>query len=501
MNKPKGFISPIIYLRDRVGIDGDFLSEWRKLTQKDKDELNTHIKQNALKLQSEIDAIEKQFADERKDKAITESDELIELKLAALEAEALIEKANIETKHELARQTFAQIKHTDKEVTAFKQTQADEIERIEINLQIERLKLIKDTNKQIIAEYKNLSDEEKKALAGQNTVMTAQIAALEARLKGVGVTIGKTVEKNKKEGKTLGDLLGMSKDAQKNSKAIQSAMEQMTAEIQKAVNARIAILQTEVDFRNNRISEIQNDLANEIELNNLGKASNIAELQDQLRDEKAARDKAEAEKAEAAKAAFILDTATQASNLVTAISSIYSSLSGIPYVGVALATALSAVMLGAFIGLKSQAASAVGFAEGGYTGDAIGGGKHERAGHVHRGEYVIDKETTERLGLQGASMSDFDGIMSSNYGGPNAQSMARKNKQINGRISANIKQRKAEIMQAYSDGVKRALIGQNSILRDILNATESAPVVFPLEGNRFLIQRGKNKTEIKRIKR
>jgi len=42
MNKPKGFISPIIYLRDRVGIDGDFLSEWRKLTQKDKDELKQY---------------------------------------------------------------------------------------------------------------------------------------------------------------------------------------------------------------------------------------------------------------------------------------------------------------------------------------------------------------------------------------------------------------------------------------------------------------------------
>ncbi len=44
-----------------------------------------------------------------------------------------------------------------------------------------------------------------------------------------------------------------------------------------------------------------------------------------------------------------------------------------------------------------------GFAHGGYTGD---GGKFEEAGTVHKGEFVIDKETTSMLGLQNASMSD-----------------------------------------------------------------------------------------------
>ncbi|MBF0784327.1 hypothetical protein E4T80_02395 [Muribacter muris] len=37
-----------------------------------------------------------------------------------------------------------------------------------------------------------------------------------------------------------------------------------------------------------------------------------------------------------------------------------------------------------------------GFATGGYTGD---GGKYTPAGIVHRGEYVITKEATARLGL------------------------------------------------------------------------------------------------------
>jgi hypothetical protein len=47
---------------------------------------------------------------------------------------------------------------------------------------------------------------------------------------------------------------------------------------------------------------------------------------------------------------------------------------------------------------------ASGFSEGGYTGD---GGKYDAAGIVHKGEFVIDKETTAQMGLRGNDMSDF----------------------------------------------------------------------------------------------
>ena len=48
-----------------------------------------------------------------------------------------------------------------------------------------------------------------------------------------------------------------------------------------------------------------------------------------------------------------------------------------------------------FNAIKS-AASALGYSDGGYTGD---GGKYTPAGVVHRGEYVITKEATSRLGI------------------------------------------------------------------------------------------------------
>ncbi|RZN55083.1 phage tail tape measure protein [Avibacterium paragallinarum] len=54
----------------------------------------------------------------------------------------------------------------------------------------------------------------------------------------------------------------------------------------------------------------------------------------------------------------------------------------------------SMVVSGAQLALEN--AKKRGFSSGGYTGD---GGKHEVAGVVHKGEYVLNKETTSRLGL------------------------------------------------------------------------------------------------------
>ena len=57
------------------------------------------------------------------------------------------------------------------------------------------------------------------------------------------------------------------------------------------------------------------------------------------------------------------------------------------------------------------AALSTGFSDGGYTGD---GGKYEAAGVVHKGEFVIDKETTSDLGLRGANMVDFKKMLNFN---------------------------------------------------------------------------------------
>ena len=53
-------------------------------------------------------------------------------------------------------------------------------------------------------------------------------------------------------------------------------------------------------------------------------------------------------------------------------------------------------------GAAQSSATGGSFAHGGYTGD---GGKFEEAGVVHKGEYVIDKETTAALGMKNVDMN------------------------------------------------------------------------------------------------
>ena len=352
------------------------------------------LKKNAEKLKTELAEINKKFDDQKAAKDLESLQNTLEFQQRQTAAE-------LAAKQEGERQKFAEIERSADEIQKFNNDQNNAKLNQEIEFQKQKLELIRANNKK-------LSKEQKAAL-------DAEIKALEARAAGVGVAVKEATETEAADPKTLGDLLGIPEDTQQDIKAVQGALQTVTGEIQKAVAQRVEALQKEVDFRNQRIGEIQADLTNEIELNKLGKASNIKEVKEQLEAEKAARDKAEAEKKQAAEAQFAIDTALQASNLITAISSLYASLAGVGAgVGVAIATALSGVLLATFIASKSQAASAAGFADGGYTGN---GQKYEPAGTVHRGEWIIPKEKTRELGLQGVAVSDFDDVLAANYAG------------------------------------------------------------------------------------
>lgn len=71
------------------------------------------------------------------------------------------------------------------------------------------------------------------------------------------------------------------------------------------------------------------------------------------------------------------------------------ALAGLPFPA-NIAAMASVVGLMASITSSITSAAAVGFASGGYTGS---GGKYQPAGIVHKGEYVFDQETTNRIGV------------------------------------------------------------------------------------------------------
>jgi len=158
--------------------------------------------------------------------------------------------------------------------------------------------------------------------------------------------------------------------------------------------------QEKIDVRDENLKNLEDALAKEDELRRDGFASNSDRIRQQIEDEKAAREKdlendrrIKEEKKKLAKEKLIIDTVTQASNLVTAISEVFSTYAAVPYV----AALLAAGMVGAFAYTKAKAFEAVNaggsFAEGGYTGD---GDKYEEAGVVHKGEFVNTKETTKK---------------------------------------------------------------------------------------------------------
>ena len=461
---------------------------------KDEAEKAQLLKDNETKLQTDLSAITAQFAQKRKEEQITQDQELLSLKQAAFEADVQRQLAELDTIEEIERQTFAETARTEEEITAFKKMQADERLREELNFQIKRLELVKEFNKQI-------STEERAAL-------DSQIQALQTRLQGVGSEIRTAAQDGAQQGDGLFGLLGISSDTQQNIQAVQGALEQVTAEVSKAVAQRIALLQEEIDFRSERIGELQKDLSNEIALNEAGKASNIANVQDQLDQEKAARAKAEREKKEAAKAQFAIDTALQASNLITAISGLYSSLSGLPFgIGVALATALSGVLIGTFIASKTQAANAAGFYEGTENvGKALGKnnatftGKDGYLGFVGDKQFRFDGDERILNPSQNAALGNMsnEALVNNALLGaaiPSSSSLAIKNTNLQRNINRNSRENKRQALANSNKAIKEAINGQNSILREQLKAIQDIPEVAQIGDNKTRIKKG-NKTEV-----
>jgi hypothetical protein len=206
---------------------------------------NAFILQSQAVLEQDKAALRKQFAEAEKLASQAIFSERAESELASeqefLESKKRFETAKLELELESDRQIFAQTKRSEEEITEFEKNQNLEREKQEIDYQIKKLEIIKFFDKQISDERKDAIDKE--------------IELLKKRAAGLGVVIQKEVEQTAPASpETFGDLLGIPKDTQKQIKAVQGALEQVTSEVSKAVAERVAILQKEVDFRNRRNS-------------------------------------------------------------------------------------------------------------------------------------------------------------------------------------------------------------------------------------------------------
>jgi tape measure domain-containing protein len=163
------------------------------------------------------------------------------------------------------------------------------------------------------------------------------------------------------------------------------------------------------------ISELTGRIALERSLHEAGSASNLAGLRSALDEERQIRKDAQAEQRRAAQAQVVLDSVTQASNLVTSISNIFAGTSKIdlvlPGAGTALGIGLSSVLVAAFLGSKIEAYNAAsnigkasffkgGVGTTGYTGDGNPAEESQERGRknylYHRQEYILPHDVTQQ---------------------------------------------------------------------------------------------------------
>lgn len=172
-----------------------------------------------------------------------------------------------------------------------------------------------------------------------------------------------------------------------------------------------------------RIAQIDKELGKkqeqydtELQLSKDGAANNLETAKKELNDLKAAREEALANQKRLQRQQLAVETATQASSLITASTKIISGFSGIPIVGTGLGIAAVALMLGAFAAAKIKAFQLVNQAEQFGDGGDVKGPSHDHGGVIieaEGGEFVTNKKATKKhRGLLGLINDDNEaGIM------------------------------------------------------------------------------------------
>lgn len=277
----------------------------------------------------------------------------------------------------------------------------------------------KEKQKQILAIQRDAAiaslEIKKKSIADQEGVSQDQIAAeqdlLVQETKNLTDKINAEIDKlNEKPKFSLAALLGLTPEEFEKAKAGVIQLVGQATEIadtyfakqQEQLDLEIQANQARIDSREKNVDDLNSKLEQELELQRQGLANNVDGLKAQIEATESARlqdleneKRIREEKKKLAKQQFIIDTATQSLNLLTASTEIFKTYSGIPFIGIPLAIGLIGTMIGTFIATKAKALQAInaggGFKKGGYTG---GSSIDEERGVVHGKEFVHTAEDT-----------------------------------------------------------------------------------------------------------
>lgn len=336
-------------------------------------------RQKAL-LQAKIQSVQLEIA-------VTEegTQEMLDLRIKALEAQKAAEVYENSTKDEEMQQDRLAIEAKyDKQIAdlrvkysnewaqqalddfnALKEAEFEGEERNERERTVFRLEMERERLRKIL---------ELNQLNGQ-ALTDLQRQTLQQQLDNIDKVIKSTPYNN------LYEVLGLSISKEKQD-AIKTTISTTVGYLQDIINAYEQTAAAAKRSADERVSAAQKALDAEIEARNQGYASNVEGARRELALAQQSQEEALREQQKYAKAMELLNTAEQASSLITASANIWKAFSGIPVVGPGLAAAAIATMFVSFAASKVLAFSAAGKSEqyGDGTVELLEGGSHA-SGH------------------------------------------------------------------------------------------------------------------------
>jgi hypothetical protein len=209
-------------------------------------------------------------------------------------------------------------------------------------------------------------------------------------------------------------LIGIDPNSDQGKAAIDSLKESTSIildQIGQVMDAELAKAEQHTQLIQQQLDEAESQLDKEKELQEKGLANNVDAKQKEIAQLKIEKDKALEEEKKAQKEQFLLDTATQASSLITATANIIKGFSTIPLIGQILSVAAIALMFSTFAAAKIKANESINAkAEYGAYGDDHGvvtGKRHSQGGEkfldhieVEQGEAwgVFSRSATQKYG-------------------------------------------------------------------------------------------------------
>lgn len=310
-------------------------------------------KLNVQRLQAEQQAIQLEIA-------ITEdgTERMLELRLANIEKQREIEIEQNRQKDEKVRQAETAInakydalrlkesadfnhKLAERDLAAAQDLAQAEFDLLDRNERQKTLFKLQQEKARLEAILKLNETATKKMTDDEIKAIKATIAGIEKETKKLGYN-------------NLYELFGINLDSDQQS-ALNTAIDSVKDSIGSLVDSWNAAAEAAANAANAQVDAAQKTLDAEIEARNAGYANEVATAQKELELAKKNQEKANKEREKAQKAQLAADSITQASSLVTASANIWSSLSGIPMVGPALAAAALVTMWASFAAAKIKA--------------------------------------------------------------------------------------------------------------------------------------------------